>query len=271
MTDSLDLLALVTCHTLYFLFRVGRVLCFCQTVAAASLLQPSQAFGGKPLDHDGTPYPEVTGLICRVPQRGCSRAPQASRLTHLCRFTVRMPCYQRLGDFLVSVASADPLPPRGLCPISSQVQRETDLPISHPTTLDCHFQSTARLAYCVPPSLQQGSTGILTCCPSATPFGLVLGSDQPWEDEPGPGNLGFSVSRILICFIATHACMVTCMQSTSVHTSASTHIQRSSTTQLTLNPRLRFKTQSRSSSAQNHSISELLRTLQMVAASKPTS
>ena len=29
LTPPLDLLALVTCHTLYFLFRVCRVLCFC--------------------------------------------------------------------------------------------------------------------------------------------------------------------------------------------------------------------------------------------------
>ena len=42
---------------------------------------------------------------------------------------------------------------------------------------DQHFQSLAHLAYCVPPSLQQGGTGILTCPPSTTPFGLALGSD----------------------------------------------------------------------------------------------
>ena len=35
------------------------------------------------------------------------------------------------------------------------------------------------LSYCVPPSLKQkgGGTGISTCCPSSTPFGLDLGPD----------------------------------------------------------------------------------------------
>ena len=53
-----------------------------------------------------------------------------------------------------------------------------------------------------PPSLHQsiGSTGISTCCPSATPVGLVLGPDLPRADEPSPGNLGQSVNMILTYF-----------------------------------------------------------------------
>ena len=42
-----------------------------------------------------------------------------------------------------------------------------------------------------------GGTGISTCCPSATPFGLVLGPDLPWEDEPSPGTLRQTVDGIL--------------------------------------------------------------------------
>ena len=53
----------------------------------------------------------------------------------------------------------------------------TDLPITRPTGFDQHFQPLAHLTLCVPPSLQQGGTGILTCPPSTTPFGLALGSD----------------------------------------------------------------------------------------------
>ena len=49
--------------------------------------------------------------------------------------------------------------------------------IQHPIGFDQHFQPLAHLTYCVPPSLKQGGTGILTCCPSTTPFGLALGSD----------------------------------------------------------------------------------------------
>ena len=36
-----------------------------------------------------------------------------------------------------------------------------------------------------------------TCFPSTTPFGLVLGPDLPWADEPSPGNLRFSAGLIL--------------------------------------------------------------------------
>ena len=42
-------------------------------------------------------------------------------------------------------------------------------------------------------------TGISTCCPSTTPFGLALGPDLPRADEPSPGILGLSVCRILTC------------------------------------------------------------------------
>ena len=42
-----------------------------------------------------------------------------------------------------------------------------------------------------------GGTGISTCCPSPTPFGLGLGPDLPWEDEPSPGNLRLSTAKFL--------------------------------------------------------------------------
>ena len=41
------------------------------------------------------------------------------------------------------------------------------------------------------------SAGISTCCPSDTPFGLSLGPDLPWADEPSPGNLRLSTAKIL--------------------------------------------------------------------------
>ena len=41
------------------------------------------------------------------------------------------------------------------------------------------------------------SAGIFTCCPSDTPFGLSLGPDLPWADEPSPGNLRLSTAWIL--------------------------------------------------------------------------
>ena len=41
------------------------------------------------------------------------------------------------------------------------------------------------------------SAGIFTCYPSDTPFGLSLGPDLPWADEPSPGNLRLSTAKIL--------------------------------------------------------------------------
>ena len=48
----------------------------------------------------------------------------------------------------------------------------------------------------VPTVLLSRSTGISTCCPSATPFGLALGPDFPRADQLYPGNLGYSAGRI---------------------------------------------------------------------------
>ena len=39
----------------------------------------------------GAPSPEVTELICRVPERVFSRAPVDILLVYLCRFGVRFP------------------------------------------------------------------------------------------------------------------------------------------------------------------------------------
>ena len=42
-----------------------------------------------------------------------------------------------------------------------------------------------------------GGIGISTDCPSSTPFGLDLGPDLPWADEPSPGNLRLSTEWFL--------------------------------------------------------------------------
>ena len=57
---------------------------------------------------------------------------------------------------------------------------------------------------------QLPSTGILTRCPSITPFGLTLGSDLPWAESPGPGTLRFSAGMILTFLIATHSSISSC-------------------------------------------------------------
>ena len=44
----------------------------------------------------------------------------------------------------------------------------------------------------VPTVLLYCSTGISTCCPSATALALTLGPDSPRADQLYPGNLGYS-------------------------------------------------------------------------------
>ena len=61
-----------------------------------------------------------------------------------------------------------------------------------PTSLARGFHSPAVLSLCVPTVLTYSSTGISTCCPSTTPFGLALGPDLPRADQLYSGNLGYS-------------------------------------------------------------------------------
>ena len=56
------------------------------------------------------------------------------------------------------------------------------------------------LSTCVPTVLLYRSTGISTCCPSATDLSLALGPDLPRADQLYPGNLGYSAKRILTSF-----------------------------------------------------------------------
>ena len=39
----------------------------------------------------GTPFPEVTELICLVPEQPITRAPENILLVHMCLFVVRVP------------------------------------------------------------------------------------------------------------------------------------------------------------------------------------
>ena len=58
------------------------------------------------------------------------------------------------------------------------------------------FHFRPRLSARVPTVLSSCSTGISTCCPSATSFDLALGPDLPRADQLYPGNLGYSAWRI---------------------------------------------------------------------------
>ena len=55
----------------------------------------------------------------------------------------------------------------------------------------------------------QPSSGILTGCPSSTPFGLDLGPTNPEPTNVAQGNLRFSATRILTLFLATYSDILT--------------------------------------------------------------
>ena len=69
-----------------------------------------------------------------------------------------------------------------------------------PTSLAPRYHSRVVLSTRVPTVLSYRSTGISTCCPSATSFDLALGPDLPRADQLYPGNLGYSAIRILTLF-----------------------------------------------------------------------
>ena len=73
----------------------------------------------------------------------------------------------------------------------------TDLPVQLLLRLHRVSLSRLRLSLCVPTVLSYDSTGISTCCPSATSFDLALGPDLPRADQLYPGNLRYSAWRIL--------------------------------------------------------------------------
>ena len=77
----------------------------------------------------------------------------------------------------------------------------SDCPADFPTgllpRLHAAFHSAPMLSTRVPTVLSYCSTGISTCCPSATALALALGPDLPRADQLYPGNLRYSAERIL--------------------------------------------------------------------------
>ena len=101
--------------------------------------------------------------------------------------------------------------------------RPADFPAEHPRGLDGLHQSPAAP---IPPRPRFAltcarGTGISTGCPSPTPFGLGLGPDLPWVDDPSPGTLRLSAAWILTMLLATHAGIRTSAPSTAPSGTAS--------------------------------------------------
>ncbi len=72
-------------------------------------------------------------------------------------------------------------------------------------------------------------TGLATCCPSATPFGLTLGPALPWADQPSPGTLGLPVSVILTHFALLMPAFSLPCSPQNLAGSTSPHMERSPT------------------------------------------
>ncbi len=121
--------------------------------------------------------PKLRPLYCRVPKHGFSRTPW---------HTYAHPPVSVYGTVSISLAlegfldtavpilvrlAADSRSRRGLC--------SADLHAEHPCAPEVSFQETRPVERCVTPSKKYGSAGILTCCPSTTPFGLALGPTNP--------------------------------------------------------------------------------------------
>ena len=82
-----------------------------------------------------------------------------------------------------------------------RINKKTDLPIFSPYILTP--QSNKRPTYpTVSPHRQTkiGSTGILTCCPSTTPFGLILGPTYPERTNLAQETLGYQRIRFSLIF-----------------------------------------------------------------------
>ena len=98
----------------------------------------------------------------------------------------------RLEAFLGS--QVRPLPPQGLA-LTAQLSQRTSLPASSPTRFHPLYHSWAGLPRCVPSSLQSSGSGMLTGCPSPTPFGLGLGPTNPTRIDLPSETLDFRRTR----------------------------------------------------------------------------
>ena len=176
---------------------------------------------------------------------------------------------QPLEAFLEGMGSTT-TPFRARHPLGVCVRRiflPDPLPVCTGTT-----NAPLRLPFPVTPSVLISGAGMLTSCPSPTPFGLGLGPTDPGTINVAQETLGlrrtrFSrVSRYL--FRHSHFCALQpCSRSTFTARRTLLYHGAPRRTIRGFGSRL----EPRSLSAPHHSTSELLRTLSMVAASEPTS
>ena len=93
------------------------------------------------------------------------------------------------------------LPPLRARHRTSGLARRRICQSSLPTYLHCNPISSQPILLCHPiVQTKLGSTGILTCCPSATPFGLTLGPTYPGRTSLAQETLDFRRIRFSLIF-----------------------------------------------------------------------
>ena len=112
-----------------------------------------------------------------------------------------------------------------------------------------------------PPIASYDGAGILTCFPSATHLCLALGADSPYADERCVGNLGLTARGPFTPFIATHVSIRTSDTSSILYKTPSQAYRTLSYHMLAHIRSFGDWLSPVTSSAQDDSISELLRFL----------
>ena len=112
-----------------------------------------------------------------------------------------------------------------------------------------------------PPIASYDGAGILTCFPSATHLCLALGADSPYADERCVGNLGLTARGPFTPFIATHVSIRTSDTSSILYKTPSQAYRTLSYHHIAVIRSFGYMLSPVTSSAQDDSISELLRFL----------
>src|SRR4029078_7883090 len=137
------------------------------------------------------PSYEVTVSLCRVPWPGFTRSPEAARLAHLCRFTVRTSWRSPQSFSRLSTPQKLALPCGAAFP-SGLGHFGCGLP---PWTV---IHKTASASFQCPSVVRHDKTGreFQPVIHRLRLWGLTLGSASPCADCHGAGNLGLTVCRV---------------------------------------------------------------------------
>lgn len=198
-----------------------------------------------------TPCTEGTGSFCRVPSRGFSRTPSDARLAHLCRIAVRAAWSSGPGFSRPAVRGTSGSKCRRPCGTGTSNAPIPLMPASPAINLarGCRNINRLSIGYALGPRLRSRLT-----------LGGLTFPRKPWAFGGRASHPSCRYS-----FRHTH--------STALHGPSPVPLRR---TVDALLPRLRIRDcgatlESPSFSARDGSTGKLLRTFEMVAASKPTS